>query len=129
MKLDFAKGSYQSLWAYTSYIHAKREEAPKAFRQANKVLPMGGVLGVGFIEGQGEEIRPMAKDMPGDILFTYYQPQEVNRLLEEAGFEVFHFGTYQPHSRVYLNFIARKIKNMVETEADINQLLKEAYRL
>ena len=108
LKLPFPENSFGGVWAYTSLLHISKKDIDKAFLEIKKVLPVGGILGLGFIEGEGEIYRE-SSGVSMSRLFSFYTKEEIEQLLEKHRFEILYFETFKPGSRNYLNFVAKKI--------------------
>ncbi|MDP2734950.1 MAG: class I SAM-dependent methyltransferase [bacterium] len=105
--IPFPDGSFDGAWAYTSLLHVAKDKVREPLAEIRRVLKDGRILGLGMIEGNSEEYRESAG--PGlPRYFAYYTKPELEELLKEAGFAVFHFDTFKPGSRDYLHFLARK---------------------
>ena len=111
MDLPFPDASFNGVWAYTSLLHVPKSEAHKALNEIKRVLVPGGVLGLGLIEGDNEEYRIGLKNTGVTLprWFSYYTKEELEKLLTEHGFAVTHFTNFKPNTRMYLNFIAKKL--------------------
>jgi ubiquinone/menaquinone biosynthesis C-methylase UbiE len=107
LQLPFKNESFDSVWAYTSLLHVSKMEIGQALNEIHRVLKPGGIFGLGLIEGEGESYRESTK-VTAPRLFSYYQKEEVERLLIEHGFEIRYFETFKPRSKNYLNFISQK---------------------
>ena len=106
-ELSFEAGSFDGVWAYTSLLHAKKSEVGKAMNEISRVLKDGGVLGLGLIEGEAEGYR-QSSGMEMSRWFSFYTGPEAAGLLSRNGFEILAEDHFQPGSKKYLNFIARK---------------------
>ncbi|MFH2063042.1 MAG: class I SAM-dependent methyltransferase [bacterium] len=105
--LPFEDGSFDAVWAYTSLLHVPKSEVSKPLAEIFRVLRPGRVLGLGMIEGDRELYRT-SSGVGEERWFSFYAKNEIERLLVEGGFEILHFETFQPSSKTYLNYIARK---------------------
>ena len=108
MKLPFAGESFDGAWAYTSLLHIPKASMPAALAEIYRILKPGGVFGLGLIEGNEEKYNiSSGVEMPR--LFAYYQKDEIEEILREAGFAQIYFEEFKPKSRNYLNFILKKV--------------------
>lgn len=108
LSLPFNNETFTHVWAYTSLLHVSKKRIEKALYEVKRVLTSNGVFALGMIEGEGESYKESSGvDLPR--LFSYYQKKELEALLNRCGFEIVYFDTYQPRSKKYLNFIAKKI--------------------
>lgn len=107
LDLPFASESFNGVWAYTSLLHIERSYMNKALREIWRVLVPNGVLGLGMIEGEGEEIRYTLGGEPR--LFVLYDREDLRRRLNMYSFQIIHFEQFKPRTHTYLNFLARKV--------------------
>jgi ubiquinone/menaquinone biosynthesis C-methylase UbiE len=112
-KIQFEDNSFDSVWAYTSLLHSKKEEIDKSLKEIKRVLKKDGIFGLGMMEGDNEGYR---QDYKGDSSlnqlrwFSYFSKEELETLLQNNGFEIIYFESFKPSSRTYLNFLARNTK-------------------
>ena len=67
-------------------LHLPRIQAPQALLEFYRVLRPGGTLYVGVKEGEGKK---WVTDQKGqERFFTYYQPEEIDRLIQAGNFEI-----------------------------------------
>lgn len=105
--LPFEDNSFAGAWAYASLLHVPKSNVSKAFKEIQRVLKGGSILGLGLIEGEAEEYREsLGVNMPR--WFSFYTKEEVENLLNEHDFHVLYFEQFKPGSKNYLNFIAQK---------------------
>jgi len=105
--LPFQDEAFGGVWAYTSLLHIPKAEVETAFSEISRVLARNGVFGLGMIEGIDELYRESAGvGLPR--WFSYYQKDEIEKLLQEHGFTVVYFEQFKPSSKNYLNFISKK---------------------
>lgn len=73
-------------FACASLLHLPRVQISQSLVEFRRVLRPGGALYTGVKEGDGEE---WVADQQGyERFFAYYQPEEIDRLIRAAGFEV-----------------------------------------
>ncbi|SFK95012.1 class I SAM-dependent methyltransferase [Shimia haliotis] len=77
-----AVAKYDGIWANFSLLHAPKSEFPAHLRRIKTALKPQGALHLGLKLGSGE-----ARDHLGRF-YSYYQPDELMELLENAGFTV-----------------------------------------
>lgn len=73
---------------FYSIIHLKREDAPRALEELNRVLKPGGKLLLSFHGGAGKLHRATWYDKPVSIDVTLFERAEKADYLETAGFEM-----------------------------------------
>jgi len=84
--LPIADECADGCFACASLLHLPRAQAPQALLEFRRVLRPGGALYVGVKEGEGEK---WVADQEGqERFFAYYQLEEIDRLIQAAGFEV-----------------------------------------
>jgi ubiquinone/menaquinone biosynthesis C-methylase UbiE len=109
LTLPFADKSFDGVWAYTSLLHVKKSEIKKALKEIHRVLVTAGILGLGMIEGEGELYRESTGGVSLPRWFSFYTREELEKLLQGADFTVTYFDKFQVRTKVYLNFLAKKI--------------------
>ncbi len=108
--LPFANNSFGGVWSYTSLLHVPKIEVSKSLSEIRRVLKVGGIFGLGLIEGE-EELYRESSGMNKLRWFSFYKKEEVENLLKKNGFEILYFETFMPSKRNYLNFISKKVDN------------------
>lgn len=79
-------------------------------RGLHKILVSGGVAYIGLKKGDGDEIREEKKyGVPMRRRFVLWQKQAFERLLNQAGFEVFEYYE-EAKADTWLNFLIRNTK-------------------
>lgn len=86
-KLSFPKNSFDGIWASASLYHVPRENLLGVLNKLNLVLKNGGLFFSLYRIGEGERFT---KEKRGNAVLerfcAYYQPQEIDNLLNKAGF-------------------------------------------
>jgi ubiquinone/menaquinone biosynthesis C-methylase UbiE len=106
--LPFEDQSFDGVWSYTSLLHVPKANVDQPLSEINRVLKVGGTLGLGLIEGDDELYRE-SSGVNQPRWFSFYKKQEVEDLLKKHGFEIVYFEIFKPSSKNYLNFIAKKV--------------------
>ncbi|TCL00501.1 methyltransferase family protein [Shimia isoporae] len=78
-----ANARYDGIWANFSLLHAPKSEFPQHLLRVKNALKPSGALHLGMKLGEGE-----ARDHLGRF-YSYYSPEELTGILENAGFTVF----------------------------------------
>lgn len=107
MKLPFENSAFDGVWAYTSLLHIPKASLPDALTEIFRVLKLGAVLGLGLIEGIGEEYK-LSAGVDKQRYFAYYERSEVEDVLKKSGFDTVYFSSFKPKTRNYLNYIFKK---------------------
>lgn len=76
---------FDGVWANFSLLHARRGEMPGYLAAIHKALKQGGIFHIGMKTGKGEERDDIGR------FYTYYTQDELNILLEAAGFTILDF--------------------------------------
>jgi ubiquinone/menaquinone biosynthesis C-methylase UbiE len=106
--LPFEDLSFDGIWSYTSLLHVPKSEINKPLAEIARVLKPNGTFGLGLIEGEGESYRE-SSGVESPRWFSFYKKEEVEDLLRQDGFEIVYFEEFEPNTKNYLNFIAKKI--------------------
>lgn len=77
--------SYGGIWSCASVLNLEKADVSKALAEFNRLLKKGGALFVSVKEGDGERMVP---DKAGERFFSFYTAEELNGLVEGAGFKV-----------------------------------------
>jgi SAM-dependent methyltransferase len=87
LQLPFAR-SIQGCWVNASLHHVDRALVPKALSEFRRVLMEPGILHIEVKQGEDEgwETERYGPDHPR--WYAYWQPEDLDRLLNDAGFEV-----------------------------------------
>jgi SAM-dependent methyltransferase len=86
LALDLPDDSLAAVVLFYSIIHIKREEVTRALREMHRVLIPGGTVFLTFHGGEGELHRDEWYGETVSIDFRLFQPDEMTRYLEAAGF-------------------------------------------
>jgi len=88
LSLPDADNSWGGIAAFYCIIHIPREKIVGALREMKRVLKPSGMLLVTF--HIGEEIKHLDEwwEKPVNLDFAFYQPEEMENWLIEAGFEL-----------------------------------------
>lgn len=106
-ELPFADGSFEGVWAYTSLLHVAKAEIGSPMGEIKRVLRLGGVFGLGLIEGDKELYRE-SSGVGKPRWFSFYTESEVEELLAAHGFRIDYFEQFSVNTKSYLNFIATR---------------------
>ena len=87
--LNFSNGELDGVWANASLHHIPKSNLQTVLKKIHSILKDGGIFFIKMKHGDGEGIRKNEKF--GKQLkryFAFYKTDELNKLLEAAGFEV-----------------------------------------
>lgn len=87
-RLPLGEGAADGLWVSASLVHLPKVEARMALSGFFRVLGAGGILYLSVKEGTGSEWRREAYGQRAPRYFAYWQAAELDRALQEAGFDV-----------------------------------------
>jgi ubiquinone/menaquinone biosynthesis C-methylase UbiE len=85
--LPFAN-QIDGLWVSASLLHLTREDAPIALKRFHDVLQTGGILCLATKQGDGDEWTSHSYGAEVPRYFTYWQPDSLDTLLQNAGFTI-----------------------------------------
>ncbi|MEX0650317.1 MAG: class I SAM-dependent methyltransferase [Candidatus Andersenbacteria bacterium] len=86
--LDFPDGEFDAIWANAVLLHAEREDVPSILQNFWRILKTGGKVHIRVKQGEGEEYREEKLSDNKKRFFVYYSPIEMEKLLENAGFQI-----------------------------------------
>lgn len=108
----FPEDSFDGAWVCASLLHIEREEVPAVLSGLKKIVVDGGRIYIGVKGGEGEELREEDKYGPKmKRKFVYWQEDELQRVLERAGFEVVKLDEQEGGGSTWLNFYLRNKKD------------------
>lgn len=108
VRIPFADGEFDGVWAYTSLLHTPKSEIDTPMREISRVLKSGGVFAIGMIEGEFDDYRS-SSGVGSPRWFSFYTRSEIEEILNRNGFTIVHFAEYKPGTKNYLNFIVVKL--------------------
>jgi SAM-dependent methyltransferase len=96
--------SFDAVVALAVLLHADTNQFAKALENIFQVMKKGGVFYLALKQGVGEEVEN--EKLGGPRYFKYWQKEEVEKHLQEAGFKIELFDYVQGIK--WLHFLARK---------------------
>ena len=88
MALDLSDEILAGIAAFYSIVNIPNELLPLVFREMNRVLQPGGQLFLAFHMGEGTTHEQELWGHPITMDFFFFQPPEIQRFLEAAGFVI-----------------------------------------
>jgi len=88
MALDLFDETLAGIAAFYSIVNSPNEFLPLVFREMNRVLQPDGHLFLAFHMGEGTTHEQELWGHPITMDFFFFQPPEIQRLLEAAGFVI-----------------------------------------
>jgi len=87
--LDYPDEFFEGVWAVASILHLPKSDVPQSLSESYRVLKLKGVMYICVKQGEGEELKLDNRYGPDAVKFySYFQPEELNRILEDIGFEI-----------------------------------------
>lgn len=97
---------FDGVWLNAALLHLPREDVSHTLRDVRRAARAGGVLFVAVKQGTGEGWS----DWEGHArFFTYFQPQELARLVADAGFAVADLHTAVTRGTTWIQLTATAI--------------------
>ena len=101
LNLELLNESLGGIAAFYSMIHLKRHEVATAVREAARVLVPGGGLLVAVHKGKGLLHEENALGHPVQFECTLFEPEDITKAMEEAGFLVQETSAREPYTFEY----------------------------
>ncbi len=97
--LDFPEKSFDGIWACASLLHLQRSEVPGVLKEFYTFLKPHGILFILVKQGKGE--ADVAENLSSGMTrhFTYFQPDELKKMVIEAKLTVEDMYTYNEKDR------------------------------
>jgi len=102
--IPFSTAQFDGVWMCASLLHIPRQQAPTVLAQAHRVMGWGSVLYIAVKQGDGERWQ----EAEGPRFFTFYQPDEISKIIQDSGFWVEALWNENAQGRNWINIIARK---------------------
>ncbi len=78
------------LWSCASLLHLERDQLPAALKEFSRVLVKNGILYLSLKTGVGHTWSDAPYGASTRRLFTYWEPSDLDALIEAAGFQIQH---------------------------------------
>ena len=86
--LSFLDNSFNGIWASASLLHIPKDELSSILIKLHSILTDKGVLYLSLKKGFGSEIIQDERYRNVDKFYVFYQPEEINNILTNVGFNV-----------------------------------------
>lgn len=107
--LSFPEESFDGAWANASLYHIPKTHLAGVFQKVHDVLKKGGIFLSTYRVGEGEKFM---KEKRGNATLerfgAYYQPEEIEKILHQAGFGSIKFDLDHIETGDWMRFLARK---------------------
>lgn len=104
-RLPFAAGVLDGVWACASLLHLQQSSMPRVLAEMRRTVCSGGVAFISVKQGQGTEW--VTSPGGGRRFFTYYQPDVLDVLLTDAGWQIVDGKLSPDTTRAGLSWIVR----------------------
>jgi ubiquinone/menaquinone biosynthesis C-methylase UbiE len=111
-EVNLTAETYDGIWARASLLHLTKDEVKNVLKKLHAALKPDGVLYVKVKEGEGE--REVAQDKYSDKgqketrFFSFFQEDELVKLIEQSGFEVVKHYLNQRSDYLWVTVYARR---------------------
>ena len=103
--LGFEKEDFDGIWASGSIHHITKDEAETVLEELHHILKHQGLLYVSVKKGKGERYVRDGRIEEGKRFFSFYEEDELNKLISKAGFEIIK----SEHDSEWIVLFAKKI--------------------
>ncbi len=90
--MDFDKDSFDGIWAMSSLMHLEKEQFPEVLEKCHSLLMVDSPFYFCLKRGDGERLEPDKRYGGVEKYFSYYQDDEIKRILSGTKFEILDFG-------------------------------------
>ena len=108
-ELSFPENNCDGIWANASLYHIPKENLLRVFQKIYAVLKNDGTFFSTFRVGKGEK---MTQEKRGNAMLeryaAYYMPEDIQHLLQKAGFGEIEFEIDHIETGNWMRFLARK---------------------
>jgi len=87
-EISFLRDSFNGIWACASLLHIKHKEIPGVLKRFADILKKDGILFIHVKKGIGEEERIEPSIPDKKRFFSFFQKEQLMKLVTDAGFEV-----------------------------------------
>lgn len=110
-QLDFPPKTFDGIWASASLLHLPKNEIFPVLNSIRELLKDCGYFYVAMKQGDGERI--VVNTGEGNLAnarryFAYYSRDEIEYLLNQAGFEVVKYTSSTNRENIWMNFYCKK---------------------
>lgn len=112
-KLTFRSEYFDGIWQMASLLHLEKKDVPLSLNQSNSILKENGIIYASVKMGKGEGLEKDSRYNDELKYYAYYEPEEIQELLENANFEVlenYHikYNDSYRNAHPWINIFARK---------------------
>lgn len=105
--LTFKDATFDGIWAMASLFNIPKEEIPKVLKEFKRVLKPDGIVFIAVKEGEGEKIIKKPKYNHEPIYMVFFNQQELEEFLTDAGFEIAHSITSKDENTTWIEIFAK----------------------
>lgn len=97
--LDFSPSTFDGIWACASLLHLKKIDIPNVLKKFYELLQPEGILFIMVKEGRGEADVQESISSNLSRHFTYFDREEISKLLKQTGFAIEEVYTFNERDR------------------------------
>lgn len=105
--LTFKDATFDGIWAMASLFNIPKEEIPHVLKEFKRVLKKDGLVFIAVKEGEGEKIIKKPKYNHEPIYMVFFNQQELEEFLTDAGFEIAHSITSKDENTTWIEIFAK----------------------
>jgi len=108
--LDFLPDTFDGFWAIASLLHIPKARIDEVLQGIRRVVKTDGIGIIKVKSGEGEELKreESAAGHIYDRFFSYYTPEEIEKVLRRNGFDLVRFDPQYADGTTWLTYRVKK---------------------
>ncbi|MFC1697454.1 class I SAM-dependent methyltransferase [Nanoarchaeota archaeon] len=107
-EMKYKDKTFNGIWDHATFCHVPKKHSILVLEEYNRVMKSGAILYIGLREGEGEKMVIYEKSGNKPRFFSYYNMEELAKLLKKAGFEILENFTEEEVNFRWVNVFAKK---------------------